>query len=148
MQNIKPKSHYLQHYPQMIKAFGPLVKTLRFESKHGYFKSTFSGSKNRKNICYSLVKRHQMLMYLNYKKPNLLEHCDPQSNFLKEFSLESLETHLQETLNNYLNISGDELLPKSKGVLFKGQMYAENDVVVIDFASDEPLFGYNDSIWH
>ena len=39
---LKPKSHYLQHYPQMIKAFGPLVKTLRFESKHGYFKSAFS----------------------------------------------------------------------------------------------------------
>ena len=40
------KSHYLQQYPQMIKAFGPLVKTLSFESKHGFFKSTFSGSKN------------------------------------------------------------------------------------------------------
>ena len=132
----------------MIKAFGPLVKTVRFESKHGYFKSAFSGSKNRKNICYSLVKRHQMLMYLNYKKPNLLEHCDPQGKFLKEFPLESLEMHIQETLNNYLNISGDELLSKSKGVLFEGQMYAENDVVVLDFASDEPLFGYIDSIWH
>ena len=145
---LKPKSDYLEHYPQMIKAFGPLVKTLRFESKHAYFKSTFSGSKNRKNICYSLVKRHQMLMYLNYKKPNLLEHCDPQSKFLKEFLLESLETHIQEILNNYLNISSDELLPKSKGVQFEGQMYAENDVVVIEFASDEPLFGYIDSIWH
>ena len=27
-------------------------------------------------------------------------------------------------------------------------MYAENDVVVTDFASNEPLFGYIDSIWH
>ena len=33
-------------------------------------------------------------------------------------------------------------------VLFEGQMYAQNDVVVIDFASDEPLFAYMDSIWH
>ena len=145
---LKPKSHYLQHYPQMIKVFGPLVKTLRFESKHRYFKSTFSGSKNQENICYSLVKRRQMLTYLNYKKPNLLEHCDPLGKFLKELPSESLETHIQETLNNYLNISGDELLSKSKGVLFEGQMNAENDVVVIDFASDEPLFGYIESIWH
>ena len=89
-----------------------------------------------------------MLMYLNYKKPNLLEHCDPQGKFLKEFPLESLEMHIQETLNNYLNISGDELLSKSIGVLFEGQMYAENDLVVIDVASDEPLFGYIDSIWY
>ena len=147
---LKPKSHYLQHYPQMIKAFAPLVKTLRFESKHEYFKSTFSGSKNRKIICYSLMKRHQMLMCLclSYKKPYLSEHCDPQGKFLKELPLESLETHIQETLNFYLNISGDELLSKSKGVLFEGQMYADNDVVVIDFASAEPLFGYIDSIGH
>ena len=25
---LKPKSHYLQHYPQVIKAFGQLFKTL------------------------------------------------------------------------------------------------------------------------
>ena len=145
---LKPKSLYLQHYPQMIKAFGTLVKILSFESKHGYFKSTFSGSKNRKNICYSLVKRHQMHLYRNYKKANLLEHCDPQGKFLKELPLESLETHIQETLNSYLNVSRGERLSKSKGVLFEGQVYAENDVVVTDFASDEPLFGYIDSIWH
>ena len=89
-----------------------------------------------------------MLMYLNYKKPNLLVDWDPQGKFLKELPLESLETHIQETLNNYLNISGDELLFKSKGVLFEGQTYAENDVVVIGFASGKPLFGYIDSIWY
>ena len=27
-------------------------------------------------------------------------------------------------------------------------MYAENDVAVIDFALDKPLFGYINSIWH
>ena len=105
----------------MIKAFIPLVKTLRFESKYEYFMSTFSGSKNRKNICCSLVKRHQMRMYLNYKKPNLLEHGDPQVKFLKEIPLESLKTHIQETLNNYLNVSGDEPLSKSKGILFRAK---------------------------
>ena len=53
-----------------------------------------------------------MRMYLNYKKQNLLEHCDPQCNFLKELPLESLERHIQETLNNYLNVLGDEFLFK------------------------------------
>ena len=33
-------------------------------------------------------------------------------------------------------------------MVFEGQMYAENDVVVVAFASDEPLLGYIDSIWH
>ena len=33
-------------------------------------------------------------------------------------------------------------------MVFEGQMYAENDVVVVAFASEEPLLGYIDSIWH
>ena len=36
--NMKPKSHFLRHYTEMIKRFGPLVQTLRFEAKHQYFK--------------------------------------------------------------------------------------------------------------
>ena len=32
--NLKPKAHFLRHYSYMIRRFGPLVKTLRFESKH------------------------------------------------------------------------------------------------------------------
>ena len=28
---MKPKGHFLQHYPAMIRKFGPLIKTLRFE---------------------------------------------------------------------------------------------------------------------
>ena len=36
--NKKPKSHFLRHYSEMIKRFGPLVQTLRFEAKHHHFK--------------------------------------------------------------------------------------------------------------
>ena len=34
-----------------------------------------------------------MHMYLNDKKPNLLEHCNPQGKVLKELSLESLAAY-------------------------------------------------------
>ena len=46
--DLKPKGHFLQHYPKMIEIFGPLVKTLHFEAKHSYFKSCLAGNKNRK----------------------------------------------------------------------------------------------------
>ena len=36
--NMKLKSHFLRHYPEMIKWFGPLVKTLRIEAKYQYLK--------------------------------------------------------------------------------------------------------------
>lgn len=37
---LRPKHHYLTHYPELIEQFGPLCKvcTLRFESKHTYLK--------------------------------------------------------------------------------------------------------------
>ena len=49
--SFKAKDHFLKHYPQMIQKFGPLVKTLRFEAKHNYFKSVYCCANNRKNIC-------------------------------------------------------------------------------------------------
>ncbi len=37
---LKPKHHFVEHYPQLIKAFGPLsdVWTMRFEGKHKFLK--------------------------------------------------------------------------------------------------------------
>ena len=45
---MKPKGHFLQYYPAMIRKFGSLIKTFRFESKNGYFKSTFQSKKNKR----------------------------------------------------------------------------------------------------
>lgn len=38
--SLKPKHLYISHYPELIIQFGPLIRlwTLRFESKHTYFK--------------------------------------------------------------------------------------------------------------
>lgn len=35
---LRPKHHFIEHYPQMIKTFGPLsdVWTMRFEGKHTF----------------------------------------------------------------------------------------------------------------
>ena len=65
---LKPKAHFITHYPMNIKQFGPLLKTLRFESKHGYFKNCIATSRNKLNVCKSMATRHQMLMYLHYKE--------------------------------------------------------------------------------
>lgn len=61
---IKPKSHYLLHYPRSILKYGPLVHcwTMRFEAKHAYFKEIANRQKNRRNLCKTLARRHQLLM--------------------------------------------------------------------------------------
>ena len=35
---MKPNSHFLRHYPEMRKRFSPPLQTVRFETKHQYFK--------------------------------------------------------------------------------------------------------------
>lgn len=59
---LKPKHHYLTHYSQFIASFGPPIRywTLRFESKHCYFKNTSRSSQNFLNITSTLSERHQM----------------------------------------------------------------------------------------
>lgn len=39
-EKLIPKHHYLKHYPQLIRAYGPLVFlwTMQFEAKHSFFK--------------------------------------------------------------------------------------------------------------
>lgn len=48
---LRPKHHYLCHYPSLIIHFGPLIRlwTLRFESKHTFFKQCAI-----KNLCKTL----------------------------------------------------------------------------------------------
>uniref|UniRef100_A0A669BL90 Uncharacterized protein n=1 Tax=Oreochromis niloticus TaxID=8128 RepID=A0A669BL90_ORENI len=59
---LKAKHHYLLHYAELILHFGPLIRlcTLRFESKHSYFKAcTSSVLHNFVNLCKT--ERHQLL---------------------------------------------------------------------------------------
>ena len=89
--NLKPNAHFLRHYSDMIRRFGPLVKTLRFESKHQYFKSLSHLTENRKNICQSLAKQHQFMMYLHYVKDYFLDHRSRHIINSKETTPEALD---------------------------------------------------------
>lgn len=56
---LLPKHPFLEHYPEMIKCFGPLVTlwTMRFEAKHSFFKQIVRHTKNFRNITLSLAKK-------------------------------------------------------------------------------------------
>ena len=75
--NMKPKAHFLTHYLEMIRRFGPLVETLRFAANHQCFKSITNLYKNRKNIFLTMTKRHQFMMHLHYSKECFPEHIKP-----------------------------------------------------------------------
>ena len=60
---LRPKYHFLLHYPLAILNFGPLrnCSALRFESKHSYFKRLVASKKNFVNVCFTLAMNHQRL---------------------------------------------------------------------------------------
>ena len=61
-QNLRPKHHYLIHYPWLMYNFGPLIHiwTLRFEGKHTYFKRCIRNTHNFVNVTATLANHHQM----------------------------------------------------------------------------------------
>ena len=101
---LKPKAHYLSHYPMHIRKFGASVKTLHFETKHSYFKNSIAGSRNHMNVCKSMVEHHQAFIYLHYKEDDYLQTGD----FLLIEAREKMVLDLPEI---YQNILEEQCLP-------------------------------------
>ncbi|KAK7898452.1 hypothetical protein WMY93_019305 [Mugilogobius chulae] len=59
-----PKHHFVSHYPSLIRLFGPLALlwTIRFESKHTFFKSVARHTNCFRNIALTLANKHQVMM--------------------------------------------------------------------------------------
>lgn len=59
---LRPKHHNMLHYSELVQHFGPLchVWTMRFESKHQYFKECIRSVRNYKNVTKTLSERHQL----------------------------------------------------------------------------------------
>lgn len=64
---MKPKHHYLLHYPFLITQFGPLIKmwTMRCASKHSHFSKCARNCQNFKNLTHTLAEHNQL--YQAYK---------------------------------------------------------------------------------
>ena len=61
---LRPKHHYVEHYPALVRCFGPLVHvwTMRFEGKHRFFKKVVHDTLNFKNVLKTMATRHQHMI--------------------------------------------------------------------------------------
>lgn len=68
---LLPKHYYLEHYPQMIRYFGPLsaVWTMLFEAKHIFFKQIVKHISCFKNIPLTLASKHQQMIAFHINSP-------------------------------------------------------------------------------
>lgn len=78
---FKPKHHFVQHYPELIRQYGPLVhcSTIRFEGKHKYFKSVTKRVQCFKNLSKTLAEQHMLGQSFFLAAPKL---CNEEVFFL------------------------------------------------------------------
>lgn len=97
---LLPKHHYLEHYPKLIKLFGPLVGlwTMRFEAKHSFFKRVMKRTSCFKNVPLSLAVKHQYMIGYHLLSPSIDKPMLDVSNaslvplgFLKEELVQSFK---------------------------------------------------------
>lgn len=133
---LKPKHHYILHYPYLILQFGPLrhLWTLRFEGKHSYFKNVIRHSPNFKNVLFSLSKKHQLLQNLCYSQDSLFN-----VNVYAKQSQTFIETDFSDDyvrlVNSSCNFEGTKFL--STEVEYRGTTYKNGLLVCVGKTSEQ-----------
>lgn len=87
----------------------------------------------------TLAKRHQMLMYLSYKKSNLpLHHL---RGTITEVPVEGLHLCVKEAILQ-------KHVSQSRALVWEVQWYNTSDIAIFDLVHNELFFGSINSIWH
>ncbi|CAN7951867.1 unnamed protein product [Ixodes pacificus] len=122
MAPLKPKHHYLLHYSTLITQLGPLINlwTLRFESKHSFFKNCVRHLQNFKALNKTLSERHQLLQaYLHseaFFDPDIVMKAG------MPFLISTYSEALQNCLGSF-NFSSEDTMVTNE-VSYKGTSYS------------------------
>lgn len=119
-QRLIPKHHFLEPYPQLCKAFGPLVSlwTMRFEEKHSFFKRAVRHTHSFRNFILSLSAKHQIMVAYDSRafQPTL------QVTKLSEVDWTVLREDIKTALET--KIPGESSVQMAKTVCYNGVTYA------------------------
>lgn len=105
-ESLKPKHHFMLHYPTIMKIVGPLhsLWSMRFEGKHRPLKQYARSITCRRNVCRSIAVKHQLILsdyfitlqcggisYITYTKDNsYLTDKDMSNDCTNNTALKSL----------------------------------------------------------
>ncbi|XP_066583375.1 uncharacterized protein [Prorops nasuta] len=140
---LRPKHHYITHYPSLILHFSPLKHfwTLRFESKHKYFKNIVKHTQNFKNITKTLCQKHQYLQALRYKD---LYRDKAISDNAEIYSIANFPTNISSVITTYFYDNKEQNFKYvASEVLFRGIMYKAKTYVCVGKDSYDNLLLYD-----
>lgn len=140
--NLKPKHHFLTHYPRIMAAVGPLanISCIRYEAKHHIFKLNSKGNNSRINIPYSLAIKNQLRF--NYR---ILSKSGLNENVVLGpiISCKELRDYLHYSIiQNYFSY---DITPQHicsiNWIRKGGALYKCNLYVAVNFTNFAPVFG-------
>lgn len=136
---LRPKHHFIEHYPQLIRMHGPLrdMWTMRFEGKHKVFKQVIRDTKNFKNVPQTLAVRHQRLLAYYIDSPSFLKP-PIQTEKVMGTLMSTFPQNIQEFLRQKYAVQNTVLAASS--VSIDGIKYNPDMVVSVGTCSGLPDF--------
>lgn len=136
---LRPKHHFIEHYVHLIRCFGPLVDlwTMRFESKHNFFKKVVHDVLNFKNVLLTLSCKHQQMMAY---------YLDCQNLFKPKLYIGNVDivktSSLEEKLRNVIEkkYPHQDSVSLAKDVHFYGTRYVKGMIISAGQCSGLPDF--------
>ncbi|XP_033112600.1 uncharacterized protein LOC117113392, partial [Anneissia japonica] len=141
MRHLKPKHHFMTHYPRQIRMLGPLRHywAMRFEAKHNFFKRLGHIVCNFRNILKTLSYRQQMYFCYNMIGGKNLVQRDQEVGPGSSILLANLENG--EILENLMGVQLMDDIYVAKWCVVHGQRYQKNMVVITSKTDTlEPVF--------
>ncbi|KAE8744960.1 hypothetical protein FOCC_FOCC008372 [Frankliniella occidentalis] len=131
-QCLWPKAHLLSHYPDLILVFGPLIRlfTLRFESKHVFFKNVAKACRNHINFTYTLARKYMCRFAYNNSSNLIQEDVIYQPNHSSPVIQSSISEERRSVIPT--EFLSDDLLTELTQVSGKGITYRVGDYMVLD----------------
>jgi len=150
-ENMKPKHHYLVHYPRYLKMYGPLVNfwCMRFEGKHQYFKQVAKSTNSFINVAKTLAKRHQLRQCWEWSASELLNPTGRAISKTKQIKLTMLPEEVRNIIRHRLSLGDatviielNEMLASFTEISVANVLYKVNAVYVVELIEAEnfPVF--------
>jgi len=141
--SLKPKHHFMVHYPSAIQSLGPLcyLWSMRFESKHGQAKKTANVMCNFRNICYSLSHKHQLKFCFRVFNNDSLPECDLVVGTGRMITVDPGSADADE---NDLCLAASGIhgqVFSANWISLNGSTYRPGQTLLIGVLNDMPLFG-------
>lgn len=138
--HLLPKHHFLEHYPKLIRRFGPLIDfwTIRFEAKHSFCKRVVHDSHNFRNILLTLSTKHQLTLAYHLDLPSLFRP-DLEVGHTAVVPPNALEHSMRQAVElKYGNIC---LVSLATHACLYGTKYSEGMFLSVGHTSGLPDFG-------